>query len=194
MQPHSLAKLASSWADSICLTFSVGHTKPWADNKVRRLGPHWSENSQSECRPALKYLVLITATTFTLAGYCWNIIPEGLCSEGTTPLFHHTADGSHSLTQAFFFFLIWETGHTATASFVGWQRATENRGDERHFITLNYIAAKFWVSGAAYLSGGGWWIFELPIWLLALFTCLPSQPTAALMNAHTVPRADTEMI
>lgn len=104
-----LSELASSWADSICLTFSVGHMQPWAGNRVFGLGPHWSENSASDCWPTLKYLVLITATTFTLAGYCWNIIPKGLRSKGITPLFNHRGDGSHSLTQAFF---IWEMGHS----------------------------------------------------------------------------------
>lgn len=98
-----LSELANSWADSICLTFSVGHMEPWAGNKVLGLGPHWSENSALDCWPTLKYLVLITATTFTLAGYCWNIIPKGLHSKGITPLFNHRGDGSHSLTQAFFY-------------------------------------------------------------------------------------------
>lgn len=96
-----LSELASSWA-TVCLTFSVGHMEPGAGNRVLGLGPHWSENSASDCWPALKYLVLITATTFTLEGYCWNIIPKGLRSKGITPLFNHRGDGSHSLSQAFF--------------------------------------------------------------------------------------------
>lgn len=84
-----LSELASSWADSICLTFSVGHMEPWAGNRVLGLGPHWSEKPASDCWPTLKYLVLITATTFTLAGYCWNIIPKGLHGKGITLLFNH---------------------------------------------------------------------------------------------------------
>ncbi len=98
-----LSELAGSWADSICLTFSVGHMEPWAGNRVLGLGQHRSENSATDRWPTLKYLVLITATTFTLAGYCWNIIPKGLHSKGITPLFNHWAGGSHSLTQPFFY-------------------------------------------------------------------------------------------
>lgn len=122
-----LSELASSWADSICLTFSVGHMESWAGNKIFGLRPHWSENSALDCWPTVKYLVLITATTFTLAGYCWNIIPKGLCSKGITPLFNHRGNGSHSPSQAFFFFFSgkWDT---ATAHYMGcfWQRAVEN--------------------------------------------------------------------
>lgn len=55
-----------------CLTFSVGHTELW------RPGPPAWPHIHLETRwPALKYLVLITATTFTLAGYRSNIIPAG---------------------------------------------------------------------------------------------------------------------
>lgn len=39
--------LASSWADSICLTFSVGHIEHWVGYKFCCLGLHWSENSES---------------------------------------------------------------------------------------------------------------------------------------------------
>lgn len=101
--------LASSWADSICLSFSVGHMEPWAGNKVHGFGPHWSENSVSDFWLALKYLVLITATTFTLAGYCWNIIPTGAARLG-----RHTGDGSYFFTPAlfvFFFFSNWKMCH-----------------------------------------------------------------------------------
>lgn len=117
-----LSELASSWADSICLASSVGHMEPWAGNKIFGLHPHWSENSALDCWPTVKYLVLITATTFTLAGYCWNIIPKGLCSKGITPLFNHRGNGNHFLTQAF----LSGKWDTATAHYIFWQKAIEN--------------------------------------------------------------------
>lgn len=121
-----LSELASNWADSICLTFTVWHMEPWAGNKVFGLAHVHLKNSVPDCWPALKYLVLITATTFTLAGYCWNIIPKGLHCKGITPLFSHRRDGSHSFSQAGFFLSeIWDI---ATTDYIGclWQRAIEN--------------------------------------------------------------------
>lgn len=123
-----LSELASSWADSICLTFSVGHAEPWAGNKVLGLGPHWSENSASDCWPTLKYLVLITATTFTLAGYCWNIIPKGLRSKGITPLFSIEGMAAIPLPRHF---LSGKWG-TSTADYIGcfWQKSNKKSWDE----------------------------------------------------------------
>lgn len=94
------------------------------------------KNSVSNCPPILKYLVLITATTFTLAGYCWNIIPSGPCSKGTSLLFNHGADGSRCRTQALFFYL---RNGTAEAGCLR-QRPLENK-ETRHFTALNYTAA-----------------------------------------------------
>lgn len=140
--------------------------QPWAENKVLGLGPHWSENSASVCWPALKYLVLITATTFTLAGYCWNIIPKGLRSKGIMPLFNHREDGSHSLARAFF---VEDMGHSHSHSrLCRLPLTTSNRKlwDERHFITLNYIAAKF-ERGAQLISTAG----LVDFWTSYLITC-----------------------
>lgn len=135
-----LGELASSGADSSCLTFSTGHGGALG----RQQGPPACidlKNSVSDYRPILKYLVLITATTFTLAGYCWNIIPSGLCSKGTSPLFNHGADGSRCRTQAlFFFFLFFYLRNGTTEAGCLRQRPLENK-ETRHFTALNYTAA-----------------------------------------------------
>lgn len=133
-----LSGLASSWADSICLSFSEGHMELWAGSKVYGFGPHWSENSVSDCWQALKYLVLITATTFTLVGYCWNIIPMGAAR-----LSCHRGDGSYYFTPALFFFLtknvacpqliIWPPSEQTQQKIVRWGKTS---------IALNYAAAK----------------------------------------------------
>lgn len=163
-----LSELASSWADSICLTFTVWHMEPWAGNKVFGLAHVHLKNSVLDCWPALKYLVLITATTFTLAGYCWNIIPKGLHCKGITPLFSHRRDGSHSLSQAGFF--IWDMGHSHNRLYrLPLTKSNRKLWDERHSITLNYTAAE--TEEHSLSLWWGWWIFEL-----LSFDYLPCSP------------------
>lgn len=147
------------------------------------------KNSVSDCRPILKYLVLITATTFTLAGYCWNIIPLGLCSKGTSPLFNHGADGSRCRTQTLFFLFIWEMGQRKqTASDKDCWKIKRRDTSQPLIIQQLRLTEEFDLS-----LWWGWWIFELLIWFLTPCTCPPHQPTAALMNVHSVALSDTEM-
>lgn len=76
------------WCMALFDLLSVGHMEPKADDKVLSLGLHWSENAPLDCGPILKYLVLITSTTFALVGYCWNIIPQGCTARA---LCHYSA-------------------------------------------------------------------------------------------------------
>lgn len=174
--------------------FLFGAHSALGRQKVHGLDPHWSGNSAVDFWPTLKYLVLITATTFTLAAYCRNIIPKGLQGKGITPLFNHRRDGSYSHTQAFLFYL---RNGTQPQQIIQYRlpltKSSRKLWDERHSITLNYTEAKFdWA--VHLISQVGLVDFELLIWLLALFTCLPRQCTAPLMNVCTVSFTHLKMI